>query len=59
MQIERDVTCSSGWTLYLSRCYLAVKNTVDQPTAELGCRDGRGHLTTILSAVENDFINSL
>eukprot|EP00042_Codosiga_hollandica_P057841 m.862457 g.862457 ORF g.862457 m.862457 type:complete len:1270 (-) comp59692_c0_seq7:1271-5080(-) len=53
--------CPSGWTSFSRRCYLAVSSPLPYALAEQACQAKAtgGHLVSVQSAQENDFIQSL
>lgn len=51
--------CEDGWTKFESNCYKAFKEEVDFSTAEGKCNSFGGHVTSIHSVAENDFISKL
>ena len=53
-------SCPSGWQLFESRCYLVgLESSVTWADAEKDCINKGGHLASIHSAAERNFIHSL
>merc|ERR1712098_575566 len=52
-------TCPNGWTIWNSQCYKLFHEEVSWEAAELKCIQLGAHLTSILSAAENEFVFSL
>jgi hypothetical protein len=51
--------CPGGWILFDGHCYLMVESDTTWAAAEKDCNDKGGHLASIHSADENNFIHSL
>ncbi len=50
---------AGGWKLFEGRCYLIVKSEVTWADAEKDCQNKGGHLASIHSAAESNFIHNL
>ena len=51
--------CPNGWTIWNSQCYKLFHEEVSWEAAELKCIQLGAHLTSILSAAENEFVSNL
>jgi len=54
-----DRLCPGGWNQYDGRCYLLVRVGATWPDAEAYCNSKGGHLASIHSLAENNFIVGL
>ncbi len=52
-------SCPSGWQEFDSHCYLVVKSYLTWENAEKNCKSKGGHLASVHSAAERNFIHSL
>ncbi len=51
--------CPGEWKLFEGHCYLLVKKYVNWTEGEKDCTSKGGHLASIHSAAENNFVSSL
>jgi len=51
--------CSPGWFCYLSRCYYASTDIVNQPTARTRCQSQNADLVSISDEDEDNFVTSI
>jgi hypothetical protein len=57
--VQHDRECPGGWVQFEGYCYLVVNNTAVWDKAENNCISKGGHLASIHSDSENNFIQSL
>ncbi|MFN9939777.1 MAG: C-type lectin domain-containing protein, partial [bacterium] len=51
--------CPGEWKLFEGHCYLLVKKYVNWTEGEKDCKNKGGHLASIHSAAENNFVSNL
>ena len=56
---QQDWLRPGGWKPFNGHCYLLVKNAKNWNNAEKDCNSKGGHLASIHSAAENNFVSSL
>jgi hypothetical protein len=54
---QRD--CPGGWIPFDGHCYIAEESSANWADAEIDCNNKGGHLASIHSADESNFIHSL
>ena len=59
LQTLISVVCPSEWKLFESHCYRLFENKLSWPAAEVHCQQEKGHLTSINSNGENNFLYQL
>ncbi|KAL4630216.1 C-type lectin 1 [Arapaima gigas] len=57
--LERLIDCPEGWYLHNGACYAFVNLPMSWNNAELFCEKKGGHLASIHSDVENNFVRQL
>jgi len=56
---QHYMECPDEWEVFEGYCYLVVMNKVNWTEAEKDCTSKGGHLASIHSAAENNFVSNL
>ena len=54
--LQATLVCKPGWLPFCNSCYTLVKSMMMWSQAQLHCQSLEGHLVSVTSAQENDFV---